>query len=184
MKKPLLLTLALFAFVTAVGHSQPPAPAAPATSTAQVSLRVDVKNIRPEKEPKSKDQGKPEDKDKPKPETVTKSMEVKIAAAKAITGPLKIVTIWYARDLASKDQVVANKEESEVPLDEKKTTVLSVKPFGFTSTPSHKAKGPDGKVEKVDGSGQTFSGWVIRAYDGTTLVGEAASSPPLLKLAN
>ena len=76
----------------------------------------------------------------------------------------------------TKQQVMANKHESEVTLDAAKTAKASVPPFAFTSTPAHSTK-----AGKVDASGQAYSGWVIRAYEGTTLVGETASSPPFLK---
>lgn len=147
-------------------------------STAQVSLRANAKTVRPEKGNKGDDDKKDPKKDKKaKSETVTKSIEVEISAAKSINGPLKIVTCWYARDVGAKEQVMAKKEESEVALDAAKTAKLTIPPYDFTSTPAHKTK-----TGKVDASGQTFSGWVIRAYQGTTLVGETSSSAPLLKL--
>ncbi len=79
--------------------------------------------------------------------------------------------------MATKKQVMANKHESEVTLDATKTAKSTVPPFTFTSTPAKSTK-----TGKVPASGQDYSGWVIRAYEGTTLVGETASSPPLLKL--
>ncbi|MES2924528.1 MAG: hypothetical protein V4819_23450 [Verrucomicrobiota bacterium] len=177
MKNLTIISSVLFAFSTLVARGEEPAPA---RSTAQVTLRVEMKNIRAEKEKKSADDKK--EKDKPKAETTGKSLEVEVSAAKSINGPIKLVTTWYARDNDTKEQVVANTEEGEVALDAAKTAKFTGKPCSFTSTPAHSAKGADGKTEKVRASGQTFAGWVIRGYEGTTLVGEAASSPTLLKL--
>jgi hypothetical protein len=148
-------------------------------STAQVTLRATDKTVRPEKEKKKDDDNKDEKKDgkKPKSETVTKTIEVNISAAKTINGPLKLVTCWYARDVADKKPAMAKKEESDVTLDAAKTAKATIPPFGFTFTPAYSKKN-----EKIDAEGQTFYGWVIRAYEGTTLVGETASSPSLLKL--
>lgn len=152
-------------------------PTAAQSSTAQVTLRATDKTVRPEKEKKNKDDKKDPKKDqKAKSETVTKTIEVEISAAKSINGPLKIVTSWYARDLESKDQVMAEKHEAEVTLDATKTAKATVPPFAFTSTPAHSTK-----AGKVAGTGQTYAGWVIRAYEGGKLVGETASSPPYLK---
>jgi hypothetical protein len=147
-------------------------------STGQVSLRATDKTIRPEREKKKDDDKKgPKKDDKGKPETVTKAIEVEISAAKSINGPLKIVTSWYGRDMGTKKQVMAKKHESEVTLDAAKTAKASVPPFAFTFTPAHSTK-----AGRVDATGQNYYGWVIRAYEGTTLVGETASTPPLLKL--
>lgn len=164
---------------TLVAQAEPPAAAAPARSTAQVTLRALDKTVRPEREKKKDDDGKKDD--KPKAETVTKSVDVAISAAKSVKGPLKIVFTWYSRDLASRKQVVANKEDSEVTLDDTQNA-KATSTFAFTSTAAGSKKGADGKREKTEASGQTFAGWVIRAYEGTTLVGETASSPTLLKL--
>lgn len=179
--KTLSILSSFIALGALVAHGQP---AAAVRSTAQVTLRATDKTVRPEKEKKKDDDKKDEKKDdkKPKSETVTKTIEVDISAAKTINGPLKIVTCWYARDVAEKKQVMAQKEESEVTLDANKIAKTTVPPFAFVSTPAHSQKGADGKVEKIEATGQTYSGWVIRAYEGTTLVGESASSPPLLKL--
>ncbi|MES2439312.1 MAG: hypothetical protein V4584_09600 [Verrucomicrobiota bacterium] len=176
--------LSILTSVIALGalhaHGQP---AAPASSTAQVTLRASDKTVRPEKE-KKKDGDKKDEKkdDKPKSETVTKTIDVSISAAQTINGPLKLVTCWYGRDVAAKQQVMVKKEESEVTLDAAKTAKVTIPSFAFVSTPAHSRKGADGKNEKVDAAGQTFSGWVIRAYEGTTLVGETASAAPFLKL--
>lgn len=154
-------------------------PAAPARSSGQVTLRANEKTVRPERVKKTDDDGKKDD--KPKPETVTKQLDVAISAAKTITGPLKIVISWYGRDAATKKQIMAEKSESEVALDDAKNA-KATGTFAFTSTPAYSKKGADGQKEKVDASGQSYTGWVVRAYEGTTLVGESASSPPLLKL--
>ncbi len=151
----------------------------PARSTAQVTLRADAKTVRPERVKKQNDDKKD---DKAKSETVTKTIDVDISAAKSINGPLKLVTLWYARDLVAREQVLAKKVEAEVTLDDAKTAKATVPPFAFTSTPAHSKKGAGGKTEKIDASGQTFSGWVMRAYEGDILVGEAASAAPFLKL--
>lgn len=151
----------------------------PARSTAQVTLRADAKTVRPERVKKQDDEKKD---DKAKSETVTKTIDLNISAAKSINGPLKLVTLWYARDLAAREQVMAKKEEAEVTLDAAKTAKATVPPFAFTSTSAHSKKGAGGKTEKIDASGQTFSGWVIRAYEGDILVGETASAAPFLKL--
>jgi hypothetical protein len=151
-------------------------------STAQVSLRVDAKTVRPEKVKKEKEDDDKKGKGKPKAETVSKTLDVDISAAKTIHGPLKMVTCWYARDITERKQSLAKKDETEVALDASKTAKVSVPACDFVSTPAHSQKGSDGKTEKVDASGQTFFGWVVRVYEGATLVGEAASSPPLLKL--
>lgn len=158
-------------------------PAEAARSTAQVTLRATDKTVRPERE-KKKDEDKKEVKkdDKPKSETVTKTIDVNISAAQTITGPLKLVTFWYARDAVTKKPAMVKKEESEVALDAAKTAKTSIPAFGFTFTPAHSKKNEEGKLEKIDAEGQTFYGWVIRAYEGTTLVGETASAPPLLKM--
>lgn len=153
-------------------------PAAPQRSTAQVSLRANDKTVRPERKRKKDDEKK---EGVLKTETVTKSLDVNISAAQTITGPLKIVISWYGRDRVTKKQVMANKEESEVALDAAKTAKAS-STFAFVTTPSQTVKGADGKEEKVEASGQTYAGWIIRAYEGETLVGETASSPILLKL--
>jgi hypothetical protein len=185
MKSLTLISSALFACASLVAHGQDPAPAAPVRSTAQVSLRVDAKNIRAEKEKRQKEDKKDDKKDdKPKAETTTKALDVQVSAAKSINGPLKLVTVWYARDLDSKEEIVANTEEAEVALDAAKTAKFTGKPCSFTSTGSYKKKGSDGKTEKIDASGQSYVGWVIRAYEGTVLVGESASAPPLLKRTN
>ena len=164
---------------TLVAHAQP---AAPARSTAQVTLRATDKTVRPERE-KKKDDGNEDGKkdDKPKAETVTKSLDIAVSAAKTVKGPLKIVVSWYARDTGTRKQVMAKKEDSEVTLDESQNAKAAAT-MEFTNTPAHSAKGADGKKEKVDASGQTFVGWVVRAYEGAVLVGETASSPTLLKL--
>jgi hypothetical protein len=152
--------------------------AAPARSTAQVTLRVEDKTVRPEKVKKKKDDKSEEG--KPKTDTVTKSLDISISAAKSITGPLKLVVSWYGRDAVDKKQVMAHKEESEVTLDATKTAKSSIT-YAYVSTPAQNVKGADGKDQKVEASGQTYSGWLIRAYEGATLVGETASSPTLLK---
>lgn len=154
-------------------------PAAPARSTGQVTLRALDKTLRPERE-KKKDDGEKKN-DQPKTDTVTKSIDVAISAAKTIKGPLKIVFTWYGRDLATRKQVVAKKEDSEVTLDAAQNATAA-STFAFVATAAHSRRGADGKQEKVEGSGQTFTGWVIRAYEGTTLVGETSSSPTFLKL--
>ncbi|MES2661282.1 MAG: hypothetical protein V4689_21865 [Verrucomicrobiota bacterium] len=154
-------------------------PAAPARSTAQVTLRATDKTVRPEKEKKKDDGEKKEG--PPKPETVTKSLDVAISAAKTIKGPLKIVISWYGRDATTKKQVMANKEEIEVTLDAGQNAKAATT-FAYATTPAHSRKGPDGKDEKVPASGQTYTGWVVRAYEGAILVGESANSPTLLKL--
>lgn len=149
-------------------------------STAQVTIRADAKAVRPEKEKKKEEDKK--DPNKAKSETVTKTLEVELSAAKTINGPLKMVTFWVARDLKSKDQVIAKKEESEVALDAAKTAKATVPGYAFTTVSASTQKDSKGKMERVDASGQSYAGWVIRVYEGPTLVGEAASSPPLLKL--
>lgn len=169
--KTLSILTSFLALGTLVAHSEP-APAE--SSTAQVTLRATDKTVRPERE-KKKDDGKKENKSKA--ESTTKTIEVEISAAKTINGPLKIVTFWYARDMANKQQVMANKHESEVALDATKTAKATVPPVTFTYTPAHSTK-----TGKVAATGQDYYGWVIRAYEGTKLVGETASSPPLLKL--
>ena len=151
-------------------------------STAQVTLKVDAKTVRPEKVKKEKEADDKKGKGKPKPETVSKTLDVDISAAKTINGPLKLVTFWYARDVTDRKEALAKKDETEVALDASKTAKVSVPACDFVSTPSYSHKNSDGKNEKVDASGQTFFGWIVRAYEGTTLVGEAASAPPLLKL--
>lgn len=163
-----------------VAHAQP---TEAARSTAQVTLRATDKTVRPEREKKKDDDKKDAKKDdKPKSETVTKSIDVNISAAQTITGSLKIITSWYARDVADKKPAMVKKEETEVALDATKTAKITVPAFAFTFTPAHSKKNEDGKLEKIDAEGQSFYGWVIRAYEGTTLVGETASAPPLLKL--
>ncbi len=174
-------TLVILSSVIALGafgaHGQPDE--AP-RSTAQVTLRVDAKTVRPERVKREKDDNK--GKGKPKAETVTKTLDVDISAAKSINGPLKMVTCWYFRDTEAKKQGLAKKEESEIKLDANKTAKATVPAYAFVSTPAHTQKGSDGKPEKVGATGQSYYGWVIRVYEGTTLVGEAASSAPLLKL--
>jgi len=151
-------------------------------STAQVSIRAEAKTVRPEKEKKKEKGDDKKDSNKARSETVTKNLEVSLSAAKTVNGPLKMVTFWVARDMTSKEQVVAKKEESEVALDASKTAKATVPDYVFTSTSSFSQKDAKGKTERVDAAGQSYAGWVIRVYEGTTLVGEAASSPPLLKL--
>ncbi len=150
-------------------------------STAQVTVRAEAKTVRPEKE-KKKEDNENKDKSKAKKETVTKSLEVELSAAKTINGPLKMVTFWIARDLTSKDPVIAKKENGEVPLDAAKIAKATVPSYAFTSTSAFSQKDAKGKPERVDAAGQNYAGWVIRVYEGEILVGEAASSPPLLKL--
>jgi|GEM_PF-5938981 len=149
--------------------------------TAQVTIRADAKTVKPEKEPRQENDKK-KDNTKSKSETVTKTLEVEISAAKSINGPLKMVTMWVARDLTSKDQVIAKTEESEVALDAAKTAKATVPSYAFVSLSASSKKDAKGKTERTDASGQTYGGWVIRVYEGPTLVGEAASSPLLLKL--
>lgn len=149
-------------------------------STAQVTLRATDKTVRPEKEKEKKTDDKKKD-EKAKPETVTKTIEVNISAAQTIKGRLKLVTWWYARETSAKGQVMVKREELEITLDAAQTAKATITPFSFVSTPAHSQK-VDGKNEKVEASGQTFSGWVIRAYEGTTLVGETASAAQFLKL--
>lgn len=184
MKNLSILSSAIFAIACLTAHAQEASPTratAPATSTAQVTLRVEVKNIKPEREKRQKDDNGAKKDDKAKSASVTKSLEVQITAAKTINGPLKIVTTWYGRDASTKVEAAANKEESEVTLDANKNAKLSVPPFAFTSTPASSAKGADGKTTKGEASGISYSGWVIRAYEGEKLVGETASNAPLLK---
>lgn len=169
--KTLSILSSFIALGTLVTQGQP---TAPARSNGQVTLRATDKTVRPEKDKKKDDDKKDA---KPKGESTTKTIEVEISAAKSINGPLKIVTSWYGRDMATKQPVMANKHESEVALDATKTAKATIPPFTFTFTPAHSTK-----TGKVDATGQSFSGWVIRAYEGTTLVGETASSAPMLKL--
>ncbi|MEO5712497.1 MAG: hypothetical protein ABIT37_03335 [Luteolibacter sp.] len=176
--KTLSILTSVIAFGILSAHGQQAAEAA--RSTAQVTIRADAKTDKPEKEKKADNGNK--DKNKAKQETVTKSLEVELSAAKTINGPLKMVTFWVARDLKSKDPVVAKKEESEVPLDASKTAKATVPSFAFTTTSASTQKDSKGKMERVDASGQAYAGWVIRVYEGAILVGEAASSPPMLKL--
>lgn len=156
-------------------------PVAPARSTAQVSLRATDKTVRPEKEKEKRVNDGDKKDDIPKPEIVTKSVDVAISATKTISGPLKIVTSWYARDVATRKQIMVKKEESQVDLDAAKNA-KTASTFAFVSTPAYTKRDPGGRGEKVDASGQTYTGWVIRAYEGATLVGETASSPTFLKL--
>lgn len=186
MKIQTILPAALLALAPLSGFAEEPTPApaaaAPARSTAQVSLRVEAKNVKPEKAPKQKESKDDKKKDdKPKEDITIKALDIQISAAKTINGPLKLVTTWYSRDLATRKETVAKKEENEVALDATKTAKLSIAPYSFISTDSYKKKGSDGKMEKIDASGETYVGWVVRAYEGETLVGEAASTPPLLK---
>lgn len=178
--KTLSILSSFIALGALVAHGQP---AEAARSTAQVTLRASDKTVRPERE-KKKDEDKKDVRrdDKPKAETVTKTIDVNISAAKTINGPLKIVTFWYARDAVSKKAAMAKKEESEVTLDATKIARLTVPAFDFTLTPAHSKKNEEGKLEKIDAAGQTYYGWVIRAYEGATLVGESASTPALLKM--
>jgi hypothetical protein len=178
--KTLSILSSFIALGALIAHGQP---AEAARSTAQVTLRASDKTVRPEREKKNDEDKKDAKKDaKPKSETVTKTIDVIISAAKTINGPLKIVTFWYARDAADKKAAMVKKEESEVALDAAKTAKLTIPAFDFTFTPAHSKKNAEGKLEKIDAEGQTFYGWVIRAYEGATLVGEAASAPPLLKM--
>jgi hypothetical protein len=160
-----------------VAPAQPAAP--PQRSTGQVSLRANDKTVRPERKRKRDEEEKKDG--QIKTETVTKSLDVNISAARTITGPLKLVISWYGRDFITRKQVLANKEESEVALDENKAAKAS-STFAFVATPAQTVKGPDGKAEEVKASGHSYAGWIIRAYDGEKLVGETASSPALLKL--
>ncbi len=174
-------TLSYLTAVLTVGVSLIHAePAGNPRSTAQVTIRADAKTVKPEREKKQDTDRKVED--QAKSETVTKTLDAELTAAKTINGPLKLVAFWVARDLTSKNQVIAKKEEMEVPLDATKTAKASVPPYAFTSLSSFSKRSAKGKMEKVDATGQTYAGWVIRVYEGTTLVGEAASTPPLLKL--
>lgn len=173
-------TLSIFSSFLVLGALVAQAqPAAPARSTAQVTLRVSDKTVRPEKKDRKKDDEKKET--EPKSDTVTKSLEIDISAAKTIQGPLKLVVSWYGRDIADRKQVMAKKDESEVTLDATKNAKSTITNT-YVAIPNQTIKDVDGKDKKVEASGQTFSGWIIRAYEGTTLVGEAASSPTLLKL--
>lgn len=173
-------TLSIFSSFLVLGALVAQAqPAAPQRSTAQVTLRAIDKTVHPPRERKKDDDEKKDEQIKTK--TVTKSLDVDIAAAQTIVGPLKIVISWYGRDYVTRMPVLAKKEESEVALDAAKTAKVS-STFAFVSTPAQTVKGADGKEQKVEASGQTYNGWVIRAYEGTTLVGETASSPIMLKL--
>lgn len=175
--KTLSILTSVIAFGTLLASGQQPEAA---RSTAQVTIRAEAKTVRPEKE-KNKEEDK-KDPNKAKSETVTKSLEVAISAAKSINGPLKMVTFWVARDLTSKDPVIAKKEESEVALDAAKTAKATVPEYAFSSTSAFSQRDAKGKTVRVDAAGQSYAGWVIRVYEGAVLVGEAASSPPLLKL--
>jgi hypothetical protein len=176
MKTQSLITSAIVALGSLTCLGQDPAPA---RSTGQVSLRANVKNVRPEK-------GKKQDEEpgKPKSESVTKALEVQISAAKTITGPLKVTTFWYGRDQATKDAVLADKLESDVELDASHNAKLALPPYTFTTTTTPASRDAEGKSVKASTTGSTYYGWVIRAYEGSTLVGEVASSPPLLKVVN
>jgi hypothetical protein len=173
-------TLSIVSSFLVLGALVAPAqPAAPQRSTGQVSLRANDKTVRPERKRKKDDEEKKDG--QIKTETITKSLDVNISAARTITGPLKLVISWYGRDFVTRKQVLANKEESEVALDTAKTAKAS-STYTYVATPAQTVKSADGKEEEVKASGHTYAGWIVRAYDGETLVGETASSPTLLKL--
>lgn len=176
--KTLSILFTCIAFGGLVAHSQA---AEAARSTGQVTLRASDKTVRPERTKKEDDKGDGKKDKKPKSETVTKTIDVNISAAQTINGPLKIVTFWYARDVKTKKSSMAKKEEAEVTLDATKTAKITIPAMDFTFTPAYSKK-VDGVTEKFDAEGQTYYGWVIRAYEGDTLVGESASAPPLLKM--
>lgn len=174
----IMKTLSILSSVLALGIlAAPGEPADAQRSTGQVTLRVSDKTVRPERVRSTDDKKKDSKQDKAKSESVTKTLEIEISAARSINGPLKIVTHWYARDMATKKQVVANKHESEVTLDASKTATATVPSQTFTHTPARSSK-----EGRSSATGQDYGGWVVRAYEGDKLVGEAASSAPLLKI--
>lgn len=184
MKIQTLLTciITLGTLIAPIQADEPAKTAAVQRSTAQVSLRVDAKTVRQERKKKVKPSKTAEPAridPKPEPETVTKTLDIEISAAKSIKGPLKIVTSWYGRDVEAKKPTMVKEEENEVALDASQTATLSIPPHNFVMTPAYKAKS-----EKIPASGESYYGWVIRAYEGDILVGESSSSPPLLKLNN
>ena len=127
----LIPVLAGFASLAAQGQE-------PHRATGQVTVRASVENL-PNPLQKSKVAGE-------EAEKTTKALGIELSAAKSVTGKLKVVTTFYARDLGKRTTVVEKEVESVTNLDASQSAKLTTPSVTFTYTPEHsKNSGGKGK---------------------------------------
>lgn len=124
-------------------------------------------------------------------ETAGYRLAIDLRAAAALSGELKVVTVFFAKKLPS-DGTVERTSSRTVQLNADHQASLTSATEKFTNTQEYQVKvetkkksGNNKKKQPVryktiPAAGEKYSGWAVRIYKGGNLVGEEASASHLL----
>jgi hypothetical protein len=166
MKRFFAVILSLSAFVS---HG------AAESNSRQVSVSSKLETIR-------------DDAKRERTETAGYRLAIDLRAAAAVSGELKVVTVFFAKKLPG-DGTVERTSSRTVQLNADHQASLTSATEKFTNTQEYQVKvetkkksGNNNKKKQpvryktIPAAGEKYSGWAVRIYKGGNLVGEEASA--------
>ncbi|QTN33966.1 hypothetical protein HZ994_17130 [Akkermansiaceae bacterium] len=122
-------------------------------------------------------------------ETVGYKLAIDLRAATSVVGELKVVTVFFAKKLPGNDTIERNSTRT-VTIGPNHTASLASATEKFTHTREYEVrietkkkpgtkKRPPVRYKTIPASGEKYSGWAVRVYQGNNLIGEEASASHL-----
>lgn len=112
-------------------------------------------------------------------ERVIKKLAVTLIGSRTMQeGTVKVVATFYADDLSANKVVVEKEVEASATL-ERGRAVVNLPEVTFTFTPTHgkiTGTGRRAKAKRIPASGKRYHGWTVKIYNGTEIIGQAASN--------